>query len=119
MAEFPKLKTGVTAQYPSNREFRFSTEIRRFVDGTEQRYRDFRGHRKRWVIRLSLLDEAERETLIEFYRGEQGRLGTFDFEDPWSGMVVTGCRFDRDSLAARADGEFDSSSEIVVLGPAA
>ncbi len=119
MAEFPKLKTGVTAQYPSRREFRSSTEVRRFVDGTEQRYRDFRGPRKRWLIRLSLLDETERTTLIEFYRGEQGRLGTFDFEDPWNSVVVTGCRFERDSLTSRANGEFDSGSEIVVLGPTA
>ena len=119
MAEFPKLKTGVTAQYPSDREFRFSSEIRRFVDGGEQRYRDFRGHRKRWVIRFSQLDEAERSMLTEFYRGQRGRLGTFDFEDPWSGIVVTGCRFEQDSLTARIDGEFDSSAEIVVLGPAA
>ena len=119
MADFPTLKTGVTAQYPSDREFRFSTEIRRFVDGGEQRYRDFRGHRKRWVIRLSQLDESERASLLEFYMGEQGRLGTFDFEDPWSGVVLTGCRFERDSLVGRVDGEFDSSAEIVVLGPSA
>lgn len=119
MAEFPKLKTGATAQYPSKREFRFSTEVRRFVDGSEQRYRDFRGHRKRWVIRLSQLDETERTALNEFYRGEQGQLGTFDFEDPWSGVVVIGCRFERDSYTSRADGEFDSGGEIVVLGPVA
>ena len=119
MAAFPKLKTGVTAQYPSDREFRFSTEVRRFVDGGEQRYRDFRGHHKRWVIRFSQLEEAERAVLVEFYKGEQGRSGTFDFEDPWSGIVVTGCRFEHDSLTARVDGEFASSAVIVVLGPAA
>ncbi len=68
MAQFPSLKTGVVAQYPSTKEYRFSTETRRFVDGSEQRYRNFRGSRQRWVVNLSQLDESEIAELADFFR---------------------------------------------------
>ena len=43
MSDFPKLRTGVVAQYPATRELRFSTSVTSFLDGSEQRYRDLRG----------------------------------------------------------------------------
>ena len=59
MASFPTLKTGVVAQYPSDRARRFSTQVLRFLDGSEQRFAGFGAPLKRWLIRLELLDEAE------------------------------------------------------------
>ena len=117
MAQFPKLKTGAIAQYPTTKEYLFSTTTRTFVDGTEQRYRDFRGSRQRWVINFSQLGDGEIAELLEFFRSQQGRLGEFDFEDPWTQMVVSECHFEQDSLHVRADGEFDSSTQLVILGP--
>ena len=35
----PKLKTGVVAQYPSDRSQQSFTSVYRFIDGLEQRYR--------------------------------------------------------------------------------
>ena len=40
MNEFPKLKTGAVAQYPAQRTTRYSTHVMRFMDGSEQRYRE-------------------------------------------------------------------------------
>ncbi len=117
MAQFPKLKTGAIAQYPTAKEYRFSTVTQSFVDGTEQRYRDFRGSRQRWVVKLSQLDVSEIAELLEFFRTQQGRLGEFDFEDPWTQTVVSKCHFEQDALLVRADGEFDSSMQLVILGP--
>ncbi len=117
MAQFPSLKTGVVAQYPSTKEYHFSTETRRFVDGSEQRYRNFRGSRQRWVVNLSQLDESEIAELVDFFRSQQGRLGAFDFEDPWSQTVVTNCHFEQEFFSVRADGEFDSRTGLVILGP--
>ncbi len=117
MAQFPSLKTGAVAQYPSIKEYHFSTETRRFVDGSEQRYRDFGKCRQRWVINLSQLDESEIAELVDFFRSQQGRLGAFDFEDPWSQIVVLNCHFERDFFPIRADGEFDSRTGLVILGP--
>ena len=117
MAQFPKLKTGATAQYPAMKEHRFSTVTGRFVDGNEQRYRDLRGSRQRWIVHLSRLDDGEITELLEFFRNQQGRLGEFDFEDPWSQTVISGCHFGQDALTVRADGEFDNRTELVILRP--
>src|SRR5579872_2368929 len=59
MATFPALKTGAVAQYGSSRTRGFSTQVFRFLDGSEQRFQDYGAPLRRWTIRLSLLDEAE------------------------------------------------------------
>jgi hypothetical protein len=119
MSVFPKLSTGAVAQYPVVREARFSTAVSRFLDSSEQRFRDSRGLRRQWVIRLSQLDESELQRLTEFFVQQQGRNLGFDFEDPWTGSVVSGCRFDDDQLQTLSTGEFDGSTEVTIVGPAA
>jgi hypothetical protein len=73
MSVFPKLKTGVVAQYPVLREGLFSTTVIRFTDGSEQRFRNYTGVRRRWVIQLSQLDESELQELASFFVQQQGR----------------------------------------------
>ena len=96
MAQFPKLKTGVVAQYPVVREQRHSTEVHKFLDCAEQRYRDLAAGRKRWIIHLEKLDETETARLARFFEEQLGRLGVFEFEDPWTGTVMPQCRFGED-----------------------
>jgi hypothetical protein len=96
MATFPKLRTGAVAQYPAVREVRHATEVHRFLDCREQRYRDRTAAQKRWVIELGQLDETETARLARFFEEQQGRLGTFEFEDPWTGTVIPACRFGED-----------------------
>ena len=67
MARFPKLKTGAVAQYPVVRELRRSTEVKKFLDCGEQRFRDFAAARRRWVIALEKLDETETARLARFF----------------------------------------------------
>lgn len=117
MSVFPKLKTGVVAQYPVLREARFSTAVSRFLDSSEQRFRDGRGPRRRWVVRLSQLDESEMQQVAAFFVEQQGRLGSFDFEDPWTGGTVAGCRFEDDQLQGLSQGELDNRTEITIVGP--
>ena len=88
MASFPRLKTEAVMQYPAARSLAFATEVVRFVDGSEQRYRDFGAPLRRWTIRLDLLDEAELTALEEFYTAQQGAFGNFSFTDPWDGRVM-------------------------------
>jgi hypothetical protein len=99
VADFPVLKTGAVAQYPSDRTRQFSTRVMRFVDGSEQRFPGFGTALRRWAIRLDLLDEAELTTLEQFFESESGRAGTFSFTDPFDGTVYSSCSFDRDDLA--------------------
>ncbi|MCP5112756.1 MAG: DUF2460 domain-containing protein [bacterium] len=101
MSDFPQLKSGAVAQYPAQKSIAYSTQVMRFLDGTEQRFRHFGAPVRRWVIQLDLLDEAELAAMEQFFLGEQGRLGEFEFTDPWTGAVHTNCSLDEDD--ARLD----------------
>ncbi len=91
MNEFPQLKTGAVAQYPAQRITQFSTRVLRFIDGSEQRYREFSGPLRRWVIELKSLDDEEMEALEAFFLSEQGGYGTFCFVDPWDETEYSDC----------------------------
>ena len=118
MSVFPTLRSGAIAQYPVVREFRFSTEVRRYLDNSEQRYRDVPAFRKRWIIDLSNLDEGEAAQLAEFFLEQQGGFGAFDFEDPWTGTVVANCRFEQDRISVAVEAEWDSRTQLTIVEPA-
>lgn len=115
MPVFPKLKSGVVAQYPAKLESRYKTEVRRFLDSSEQRYRDFSGARRAWRIGLSRLDELELSTLRSFFATVRGSGTTFDFEDPWTGQIVGNCRFEDDAASFLSSGEFNSGATLSIV----
>jgi hypothetical protein len=98
MALFPALKSGVVLQYPTQRSCSFSTHIVRFLDGSEQRFRERRTTARRWLIRLELLDEMEIAQLEAFYLSNQGQFGTFEFPDPWDLTTYPNCSFENPTL---------------------
>ena len=114
MANFPALKTGAVAQYPSDRTRRFSTQVLRFLDGGEQRFAGFGAPLKKWLIRLALLDETELAGLEEFFVEQGGRAGTFTFTDPWDGTVYPNCSFEGDTMTADYRGRSDGAASVVV-----
>lgn len=115
MAQFPKLKTGAVSQYPTEKVLERSGEAHRFLDQSEQRFRDSFEGRRRWKIRLSLLDDSELAELRELFIERRGRAGTFDFEDPMTGLLVTNCRFGSDRFGSRSQDETDSVTEVEVI----
>lgn len=96
---FPKLKTGATLQYPAQRATAFSTDVVRFVDGSEQRFRGYQTPLKQWIIQLDLLDETELHTLHEFFLTQSGAAESFSFTDPWDGTVYPNCSLCGDVMA--------------------
>jgi len=114
VANFPSLKTGVVAQYPSDRMQRFSTQVHRFLDGSEQRFRGFGAPLKRWLIRFELLDDAELARLEAFFVEQSGRAGTFAFTDPWDGSVHANCSFESDEMTADYHGPRDGAASVLV-----
>jgi hypothetical protein len=114
MSAFPKLKTGAVTQYPAGRVLEHATEVMRFVDGSEQRYRRRGAAVRRWEIRLDLLDESEIARLKEFFVLEQGRFGSFSFEDPWDGSVHADCSLENDELEIQLLGEARGRLSLVV-----
>ncbi len=97
MSDFPLLKSGAVAQYPVRKSVSYSTHVMTFVDGSEQRTRDYPAPIHRWVIQLDLLDEAELSSLEQFFLSQQGRVGEFTFTDPWTDTVYASCCLDEDS----------------------
>lgn len=115
MTPFPQLKTGAVAQYPLTRALRFQNQVLRFLDGSEQRYRDAGGARRRWAIRLDLLDEGEMAAIEAFFEANEGAFGSFTFTDPWDAEAYTHCRLEGDVLELAATGEMRGSTTVTVV----
>jgi hypothetical protein len=114
MASFPVLKTGVVAQYPFGRIRQFSTNVCRFLDGSEQRFLWYGPQLHKWVINLQLLDESELAVIESFFAAQNGRAGTFVFTDPWDGSVYPSCSFDSDSLNLEFGDTFRGRTSVTV-----
>lgn len=115
MATFPQLKTGAVAQYPATKSVRFQNQTVRFLDGSEQRYRDSVGALHRWVIRLSELDESEMAAFEQFFEDNQGRLGNFEFTDPWDGTQYPNCSLANDDLNLNSMAEMRGKTSLTVI----
>ncbi len=114
MSTFPRLKTGAVAQYPAGRTAGYATAVFRFLDGSEQRFRDRAEEATRWTIELDLLDDTEMAQICEFFEAEQGRFGTFTFVDPWDASVHPNCSFEDDELTLEMTGEARAKMRLVI-----
>src|SRR6185503_1589844 len=114
MADFPALKTGAVAQYPSDRTREFSTLVHEFLDGKEQRSPQYGAPLRRWMIRLDLLDEAEMFRLEQFFEEQGGAAGEFAFTDPWDGAAFPNCSFEGGAVELNFIGVGRGTLELVV-----
>ena len=115
MGTFPTLKTGAVAQYPATKTLRFQNQILRFIDGTDQRYRDSAGPLHTWEIHLEKLDEAEMANMETFFADNQGSFGSFTFTDPWDGQVYPNCSLATDSLGLLLSNEMQGGVVLKVV----
>jgi hypothetical protein len=113
VANFPTLKSGAVAQYPSDRSQNFATNVLRFVDGSEQRFPGYAKALRSWTIRLDLLDESELVALEQFFVSQVGRAGVFAFTDPFDGSVAN-CRFGSDQLELTCSDVGAGKSAVVI-----
>ena len=112
---FPNLRTGAVAQYPAGRSLRFLNQAVRFVDGTEQRYRDSAGPLHRWMIQLERLDEGETTALEDFFAECQASYASFAFTDPWDGVEYPDCSLETDGFDIVTLGEMNAKASLVVV----
>ena len=113
MASFPKLRTGAVAQYPAERQTRFSTRVLEFVDGREQRFREFGRRLRRWVIRLDYLDATELGEMAAFF-DQAGASAPFAFIDPWDGSEHSNCVVENSEFAAELLNEWRNRTELII-----
>ncbi|MFY9725830.1 MAG: DUF2460 domain-containing protein [Bryobacteraceae bacterium] len=114
MASFPELKTSAVAQYPATKAVTFQNQVVRFVDGSEQRYRDCAGPLHQWVIRLNELDETEMAALERFLESNQGSFGSFTFTDPWDNQTYNNCSFASDAMDLTSVEEMRGQTSVTV-----
>ena len=100
MSQFPTLSTGAVLQYPAEKQLQYMTGITPFLDGSEQRFRDFSDSITYWIVNLQLLTEQELRQVQDFFDNQQGRFGAFTFVDPWTQSTYSNCSFASDSLDA-------------------
>jgi hypothetical protein len=113
MLRFPALKTGAVIQYPGHRQTRFSTQVIEFLDGTEQRFREYAGPLMRWVIQLDKLDAGELQEAANFFDGA-GPTSTFSFTDPWDGTVHANCVVEGNEFQAKVLDEWRGQTQITI-----
>jgi hypothetical protein len=113
MATFPILKTGAVAQYPAERQIRFSTQVTEFIDGSEQRFREYAQSLRRWVIRLDMLDATELQAVASFF-DDAGPLSVFSFIDPWDASVHANCVIEGGELTTELLAEWNGRTELTI-----
>ena len=114
MVTFPRLSTGAVTQYPSGRRLQYATSVTRFVDGSEQRFREFKGPAKSWAVMLHKLSASEARAVELFFLQMQGQFSSFSFTDPWDGTEYGDCSFDQDTLSAVTRSEATTQSHLVI-----
>jgi hypothetical protein len=114
MPHFPTLKTGAIVQYPAARSRSFATQIVRFIDGSEQRYREFATPLRRWTVALDLLDEGELALLEEFFLLNEGQFGSFAFTDPWDGREYPDCSFEQGTYDLVLEAEMRGRTKLTI-----
>ena len=113
MSDFPILRTGSVLQFPASRAMEYATDVIRFADGGEQRFREYGEPLHRWIIRLGGLDEGELGRIRAFVE-ENGMANAFSFTDPWDGTTYPSCRIDGSSVSDRLDGPGRVSTSLVI-----
>ncbi len=115
MATFPALSSGAVAQYPLPAYVTQTTQVIRFLNGSDQRCVVRARPVRWWVIKLSLLNDAELAQLEGFFMAQQGAFGLFDFPDPVSGQTIANCRLATSELSTLYDAADQGSTELTVM----
>ena len=114
MAAFPLVGGHAVAQYPSSRVAESSTSVLRYVDGSEQRFRNRATPSTGWAIRLSDVRTEELFAIEQFFVSQQGKYGSFSFTDPWDGTEYPDCSFDIATLHADTFAEGRSTTTLII-----
>lgn len=113
MLDFPRLKTGVNGQYPLTCEILAEARILRFIGGREQRF-PTRKPRRRWTVRLDLLDEEEAWAVEEFARKHYETAEPFRFTDPLTGAEHWPCFLAGKEFSCAVEGPLKRRATLVV-----
>lgn len=114
MSTYPTLKTGATAQYPATKTITYSSFVIRFLDGSDQRYRNYSSPLNKWLLPYAQLDDTEAAAMEQFFIQEQGQAGSFSFTDPWTQAQYGNCSLDQSSVGTQFKQEAQGATVMLV-----
>jgi hypothetical protein len=88
--------------------------VTRFLDGTEQRFRELKQPVRRWIVRLHQLSATEMASVETFFEQMQGQFGSFTFIDPWDETEYPDCSFDQEVFSMEAFDENRNQGHLVI-----
>jgi phage-related protein len=101
-------------QFPTTRTTEFATDVVQFVDGAEQRFRDYGRPYRRWMVTLTGLDETEVQKIRNFVASMQGATGRFAFTDPWDGTIYPACTVESSTLLDLLAGPSSGTIKFII-----
>ena len=113
MAMFPTLKTGAVTQYPAQRQIIFRTQVVEFIDGQQQRYREYPRALHRWVVMLDQLDAGELRAVSAFFE-TKGTVNAFSFTDPRDGTVYGNCTIEGAEFQMKVLDEWCGQTQLTI-----
>ena len=91
---FPQLLTGASSQFPIQKRNDTRTVRNLCWDGREIKLADPAWSSIEWQLTFRELVDAEIASLLEFFVGAEGTLGTFTFLDPTDNLLAWSEKFD-------------------------
>ncbi|HYZ85286.1 MAG TPA: hypothetical protein VE621_12825 [Bryobacteraceae bacterium] len=110
----PTLKTGAFAQYPLEDGVEYSTAVLTHIDGSEQRFRQYRSKRRRWSLRYQDLGDGEIGILRSFWKNAFTTGEPFEMPNPKDGSVLGNCYFESQTFSVSFTDEDRCSLELIV-----
>jgi hypothetical protein len=101
---YPALANGCYTQRPFTTGHRWLTTRNEMENGAQFAWSEWPAAKRFWTCEYPTLTWAEVQTRIAFFVAARGRLRSFSFADPETGLVASHCRMDRDELTVRALG---------------
>jgi len=114
MPNLPSLQTGSTVQYPFVTSLKYSTEIIRFVDGSEQRFSQSGNVHRAWNVEFRDLTPSETEAIAAFVEDSTSTNQEFAFHDPVTGEVHSHCRLAAERVPVQHAGEKRSNLWLTI-----
>lgn len=96
MLAYPQLSTGAQAQFPITRRRRLRTVVNRAADGRTIKLPDPVGSQTEWTLEYAGLNDAEAQSLRQFFDLTEGSLQAFTYLDPTANLLAWSDQLDDD-----------------------
>lgn len=111
-SSLPSLASGAVTQLPWSKSRKYATNMTDLESG-DRISLPLRGGglsglpttpARAWQVVMRSIRDSEAASFVDFFVSQNGRFGSFSWQDPDTLVTYTGCRFGSDDLEVRYDG---------------